>query len=91
MNQIYNFEQHTPPPLSENALRKELERRRLHRQAALFAAAGILMQAAVLAVGFSLYSLSPALALGCFLYTLISATGSGVLAVVVTQKGGLKV
>ncbi len=91
MNQIYNFEQHTPPPLSESALRKELERRRLHRQAALFAAAGILMQAAVLAVGFALYSLSPVLALGCFLYTLISATGSGVLAVVVTQKGGLKV
>lgn len=91
MSQIYNFEQHTPPPLSESALRKELERRRLHRQAALFAAAGILMQAAVLAVGFALYSLSPVLALGCFLYTLISATGSGVLAVVVTQKGGLKV
>lgn len=57
----------------------------------VYAAAGIPMQAAVLAVGFALYSLSPALALGCFLYTLISATGSGVLAVVVTQKGGLKV
>ena len=44
MNQIYNFEAKEPPVLTESMLRAELVKRRIRRQTAIAAVAGILIQ-----------------------------------------------
>jgi len=89
MKQIYNFEVHEPPRLSERQLRAELERRRLRLQTMLIALAGILMQAVVVFLAFLLRAEQPILAVLCLGYTVISVTGSSVLAIVATRKGGV--
>lgn len=89
MKQIYNFEQHKPPMLNENMLRRELERRRLRWQTALIALAGILLQTVVVLAGLLVRNDYPMLTILCLGYTVVSVTGCGVLAVVATRKGGL--
>lgn len=91
MNQIYNFEQHKPPVLNENMLRAELERRRLRWQTALIAVAGILIQVLLILVGFVTKNEYPIITVVCLLYVVISITGSSVLAIVYTRKGGLTI
>ena len=91
MNQIYNFEQHKPPVLNENMLRAELERRRLRWQTALIAVAGILIQVLLILVGFVTKNEYPIITVICLLYVVISITGSSVLAIVYTRKGGLTI
>ena len=91
MNQIYNFEQHKPPVLNENMLRAELERRRLRWQTALIAVAGILIQVLLILVGFVTKNEYPIITVVCLIYVVISITGSSVLAIVYTQKGGLTI
>ena len=51
MDQIYDFEQHSPPILNENILRAKLEKQKLRRQTALVAVAGILLQIVMLLFG----------------------------------------
>ena len=89
MKQIYNFEQESPPSLNENMLRAEAEKRKLRLQTSLVAVSGILLLAVVVLLGLFVYGSYPYLALLCFLYALVSATGGSVMAVVFTQKGGL--
>ena len=91
MNQIYNFEQHKPPVLNENMLRAELERRRLRGQTALIAVAGILFQVLLILVGFVTKNEYPIITVVCLIYVVISITGSSVLAIVYTRKGGLTI
>lgn len=91
MNQIYNFEQHKPPVLNENMLRAELERRRLRWQTALIAVAGILIQVLLILVGFVTQNEYPIITVVCLIYVVISITGSSVLAIVYTRKGGLTI
>ena len=91
MNQIYNFEQHKPPVLNENMLRAELERRRLRWQTALIAVAGILIQVLLILVGFVTKNEYPIITVICLIYVVISITGSSVLAIVYTRKGGLTI
>lgn len=91
MNQIYNFEQHKPPVLNENMLRAELERRRLRWQTALIAVAGILFQVLLILVGFVTKNEYPIITVVCLIYVVISITGSSVLAIVYTRKGGLTI
>lgn len=91
MNQIYNFEQHNPPVLNENMLRAELEQRRLRWQTALIAVAGILIQVLLILVGFVTKNEYPIITVVCLLYVVISITGSSVLAIVYTRKGGLTI
>lgn len=91
MNQIYNFEQHKPPVLNENMLRAELERRRLRWQTALIAVAGILIQVLLILVGFVTKNEYPMITVVCLIYVVISITGSSVLAIVYTRKGGLTI
>lgn len=91
MNQIYNFEQHKPPVLNENMLRAELERRRLRWQTALIAVAGILFQVLLILVGFVTKNEYPIITVVCLFYVVISITGSSVLAIVYTRKGGLTI
>ena len=88
MRQIYDFERHDPPALNENMLRAEAERRRLRRQTALLAAAGLLLQAAVVLFGYSAIDWYPWLSALCFGHAVVGATGCGVIAVVYSQKGG---
>lgn len=91
MNQIYNFEQHNPPVLNENMLRAELEQRRLRWQTALIAVAGILIQVLLILVGFVTKNEYPMITVVCLIYVVISITGSSVLAIVYTRKGGLTI
>lgn len=91
MNQIYNFEQHNPPVLNENMLRAELEQRRLRWQTALIAVAGILIQVLLILVGFVTKNEYPIITVVCLIYVVISITGSSVLAIVYTRKGGLTI
>ena len=91
MNQIYNFEQHKPPVLNENMLRAELERRRLRWQTVLIAVAGILIQVLLILVGFVTKNEYPIITVVCLIYVVISITGSSVLAIVYTRKGGLTI
>lgn len=91
MNQIYNFEQYKPPVLNENMLRAELERRRLRWQTALIAVAGILIQVLLILVGFVTKNEYPIITVVCLIYVVISITGSSVLAIVYTRKGGLTI
>ena len=91
MNQIYNFEQHKPPVLNENMHRAELEQRRLRWQTALIAVAGILIQVLLILVGFVTKNEYPIITVVCLIYVVISITGSSVLAIVYTRKGGLTI
>ena len=88
MRQIYDFERHDPPALNENMLRAELERRKLRRQTALLAVAGLLLQAAVALLGYSALDWYPWLAALCFCHVIVSTTGCGVIAVTYSRTGG---
>ena len=91
MKQIYNFEQIQPPVLNERMIRLEIEKHRLHLQTALLALAAVMLLIAMTLLGFFAYESYPLIALFCFAYTVISATGGGVLAVIFTRKGGLSI
>jgi len=91
VKQIYNFEQQKPPVLNENMLRTELERRRLRWQTALIAVAGILIQVLLILIGFVTKNEYPIITVVCLIYVVISITGSSVLAIVYTRKGGLTI
>lgn len=88
MKQIYNFEQHDPPALNENMLRAELERRALRRQTTLTALAGLLSQITMLVLGILALPFMPTVSVFCFCYVTVAMTGSAVLAVICTRKGG---
>ena len=88
MKQIYHFERHHPPVLNENMLRSEIERRRLRRQMALLAVAGLLLQVAVALFGYSAADWYPWVTVLCFAYLAASAAGCGAVAVAYARKGG---
>ena len=91
MNQIYNFEQYKPPVLNENMLRAQLERRRLRWQTTLIAVAGIFIHILLILLGFITMNEYPIITVVCLIYVVISTTGSSVLAIVYTRKGGLTI
>lgn len=93
MKQIYEFDEVSPPVLNESMLRAEMEKRKIRRQTALLAVAGILLQIVVTMLGFLALTSNLLIAVFCFVYVLVSVTGSSVIAVVFTQKekGGLSV
>lgn len=88
MKQIYNFEKCDPPALNEKLLQAEIEKRRTRKQTALLALASILFQIVAIIVGMISLYVYPILAGISFVYAIISATGSGVVAIVYTRKGG---
>ena len=87
MNQVDHFQRFTPPALSETQFRWVLERRAERRQTALLAVAGALLQALLVLLGLLCAEAFPTLALGCFCLAIVSTAGSGVIAIVYTQKG----
>lgn len=86
MKQIYHFESHTPPVLTEKILQAEVERRRLRRQTTLLALAAIAAQLWLLLIPLILFPLSPKLAAICFSYFLATAAGGSILILVFIKK-----
>ncbi len=88
MKQIYDFEQTKPPVLNENMLRAKMEKRKLHWQTAMLATAAFLMQIVMILLGMVTSVEYPWIAVGCFIYVVISITGSSVIAIVYSGKKG---
>lgn len=86
MKQIYDFTRVCPPILTEKSLRAETERRIVRRQAALLSLSALLIELCLLLSALVLFLNSPALAILCGIYFVISLTGGGVLAIVFIQK-----
>lgn len=89
MKQTYDFEQFTPPVLNERMLRRELQRRTERRRTILLAVAGALFEALFVLLGLLCIEVYPVLALGCICFAIASTVGSGVIAIVFTQKRGV--
>jgi len=88
MKQGLDFEQLTPPVLSEEKLQEKLVQRTVRRVTVLLAAAGVLLEAALIAFGITFAGQYPFLPAACLLHAVLSAAGSSVIAVIFTQKGG---
>ena len=88
MKQTFHFEQFDPPILNEKILRRELEKRAERRRTVLLAITGTLFQAAFILLGLLCWNAAPAVTLACVGFAVVSAVGSGVIAIVYTQKGG---
>ena len=88
MKQTFHFEQFEPPVLNEKLLRKELEKRAERRRTVLLAIAGALFQAVFILLGLLCRSIAPAITLACVGFAIVSAVGSGVIAIVYAQEGG---
>lgn len=88
MKQTCDFERFDPPVLTEQMLRRELERRERRRQTVLLAAAGALLEALFVLLGLLCWDVAPILSVGCVCFAVVSAAGSGAIAIVFTQKGG---
>lgn len=82
MKPIYDFEQVSPPVLTESQLRKRLEQKKLRRQAFLVSIGGALMQICLLILALLLYPIYPLVSVVTFCYVLLSAAGTGILAVI---------
>ena len=91
MNRIYNFESKEPPVLNESMLRAELEKRRLRRQTAMAAFAGILIQIVLLLCAVLLAKEHLFLALCCVAYVIFSATGGTIIAIIINSSAGKRV
>ena len=88
MKQIYSFEHSTPPILNEAMLRETLEKRRLQKQTALLAVAGILLQLVFLIYGLLTFQTEPQISMLCFGYIFISLVGSAFIVLAYIRKGG---
>jgi len=88
MDQIYDFEKHSPPILNENILRAKLEKQKVRRQTALVAVAGILMQIIMILFGLISFEVYPIVTLCCMGYVVLAVTGGSVVTLVFAKKGG---
>jgi len=86
MNPAFDFDRHDPPHLSERALRAQLGQRRVRRQAALLACAGLLAQVALVLGGLMALERFPLLAGACFGYVLLATVGGSVVAAVFSSR-----
>ena len=88
MKQTFDFERFTPPVLNENILRRELEKRTERRRTILLTIAGALFEVVFILLGLLCWNTTPALTLVGIGLAVASMMGSGVIAIVYTQKGG---
>lgn len=88
MKQTFDFERFSPPVLNENILRRELEKRAERRHTVLLVVAGALFEAVFILLGLLCWNTAPALTLIGIGLSVASMMGSGVIAIVYTQKGG---
>ena len=87
MNQIYNFEQYEPPIINENMIKTRLEKKKAVRNAAIVAAAGVMMQMLTLLLGILAYSQYPIITFLCVSYVVVSMVGASVISIVYSKKG----
>lgn len=87
MNQIYNFDEHTPPMLSERMLRDELARRTLRRQTKILRIASLLVSLCFLLCGVLLFPEHTVLAIGCLAFVVLSLAGNGIISFVFYKTG----
>lgn len=90
MKQIYNFECIDPPIINENMLRTEQEKRKVTVQTTIAAIGSLLLLAVIALLGSITYELYPWITAICLIYIIISVTGSSVIVVTCTRKGGRK-
>lgn len=88
MKQTFDFERFSPPVLNENILRRELEKRAERRHTVLLVVAGALFEVVFILLGLLCWNTAPALTLIGIGLSVASMMGSGVIAIVYTQKGG---
>ena len=88
MKQIYDFEQIKPPVLNENMLRAKMEKRKLRWQTVLIVFAAFLMQIVMILLGLVTFVEYPWIAVGCFVYVMVSIMGSSVIVIVYSGKKG---
>lgn len=89
MKQTCDFERFDPPALTEQMLRRELERREERRRTVLLAIAGALLEALFVLLGLLCWDAAPVLSIGCIGFAVVSTVGSGAITIVFTQKGGV--
>ncbi|MBP3617950.1 MAG: hypothetical protein J6J38_07925 [Lachnospiraceae bacterium] len=89
MNQIYNFNEHTPPVLTERMLQDELARRTLRRQTRLLRIASLLVSLCFLLCGVLLFSDYTLLAIGCLAFVILSLVGNGIISFVFYKSGSV--
>lgn len=89
MKQIYNFEQTTPPFLTETMLRRKEEQKYHRIQVFLFVVVELLLQATVLLLGYSALEWYPKLSFFCLGYLLLSSVGVTAITILYCRKGGL--
>ena len=88
MKQTCDFERFDPPVLTEQMLRRELERREERRRTVLLAIAGALLQIAAVLFAISVRVWYPALSLAVGCSAVLSTAGGGAITIVYARKGG---
>ncbi|MDF2655448.1 MAG: hypothetical protein K0R19_1922 [Bacillota bacterium] len=86
MKQIYDFNRKSPPVITENMIRAEMERLKLQRETALLATGSLLIVLCLFIMAVTLYDSMPLLSIACAVYIYVSAAGGSVIALVLTQK-----
>ena len=86
MRQIYRFDEIRPPAASEKTLRVEIDRRKMKRQTALLALAGVLVEMCLLITALILLPVNRVLSMICITYVCVAMSGSGVIAIVYVNK-----
>jgi hypothetical protein len=88
LKQIYRFDDIRPPVISEKMLLAEIERRKMERQTAFLAVAGILTEVCLLITALLLLPVNAVLSKICIAYVCIAMSGGGVIAIVFANKKG---
>lgn len=86
MKQIYRFDDIQPPAVSEKTLRVAIERRKMKRQTAILALAGMLAEICLLITALILRPFDAVLSMISAAYVCVAITGGGVIAIVFIHK-----
>ena len=87
MNPIYNFDEHTPPLLTEHMLKDKLERRTLRRQTKLLRLASLLSCACMLLLALLLLPNYPVISVILTIFTVFSLAAGGIVSIVFYKTG----
>ena len=80
IEQIYSFEQHDPPALTEAVLRDKSEQRAIKRATVTLALCGVAFFLCLIAKGIILYPVNAVLATAIITYASVSFCGAGAIA-----------
>ncbi|MBQ9767189.1 MAG: hypothetical protein IJW37_03715 [Lachnospiraceae bacterium] len=87
MNPIYNFDEYTPPKLTEQMLCEELKRRALRRQTRILRLASLFVCICFLICAALLFPDYPVLALACTVFVIFSLAANGIISIVFYKTG----